>query len=365
MTGYFVGEPITYTSADEAQQAEFSAIYNYNDEAFENSDLAKDASIFGVGYELLYLDDNKDIRFKRISPIGCIPIYENNVEEELLYFIRYYDEENIVSGDVDTFVEVYSRTYYQLYKYSVVSLSLLEENIHSWGLVPISIYRNNTETMGDFENVISLIDAMDKLESDNLNEIEYFSDAYLCITGCLGTDSEDIQQMKENRVILLPENTSASWLVKGINDTYIENQKTRIDADIHKFSYCPAMTDRDFAVNASGVAMKYKLMGLEAATAKKENAFKLGLQRRIELICNILAVFGKEYDYRALLIHFKRNVPQNMNEVADLLNKVGHLLSEETQINLLPLNLNPTEELEKRKQEADAGYIDFGDGNEE
>ena len=269
MTGYFMGIPVKYQSSDEDLMNELSAIFNYNDESANNADIATDASIYGVGYEMMFLDEDGQIRFKRIDPRGCIPIFENTIEGDLLYFIRTYEEIDVLTNVTTVYVDVYSRYDLKHYKYLTGSLSLLSEQEHQWGLVPINIYANNLNGLGDFETVISEIDAYDKLESDSLNEMEYTADCYLALYGLQGTEAEDISRMKEQRVLLLPENTSAQWLTKSINDTYLENEKSRLDENIHKFSFCPALTDKDFAGNASGVAMKYKLMGLENATAKK------------------------------------------------------------------------------------------------
>jgi SPP1 family phage portal protein len=120
------------------------------------------------------------------------------------------------------------------------------------------------------------------------------------------------------------------------------------------------MTDSDFAANASGVAMKYKLMGLENATSKKESYFKKGLQRRLELLTNMLNMLGNAYDYRAINITFTRNIPSNMVEMADVISKVGHLYSEETQMELMPFDIDIEAEQKRKEGEAEAGYsIDF------
>jgi SPP1 family phage portal protein len=154
---------------------------------------------------------------------------------------------------------------------------MLETYPHYFGMVPIAIYKNNEEETGDFENVISLIDAYDKLESDSLNDFEYFVDAYLALYG-FTAEEEDIRDMKERRVLLMDEGTSAEWLTKDTSDSHIENIKNRIDADIHKFAKCPNMADQEFASNASGVAIKYKLLGTENKISIKERKFKRGLQ---------------------------------------------------------------------------------------
>lgn len=359
MTGYFMGEPVAYNSKETEFLNSIKKLYNYNDEAAENSELAKDTSIFGEAYEMLYLDNDGEIRFKRLEPMFCIPIYDNTVEEELLYFIRHYDETDIVSGNTTTYIEVYSRNAIRTYVKALGAVQLLEETLHSFGAVPIVVYKNNDEQIGDFELVISLLDAYDKTTSDNINDLDYFVDAYLCLYGLEGTESDDIARMKQNRVLIMPQDAKAEWLVKSINDTYIENLKSRLCEDIHKFSSCPPMTDKDFSANASGVAIKYKLMALENTTSKKERAFKKGLQRRLELICNIVRVLGNDFDYRSIDIVFNRNIPSNLTEWADILNKIGHLFSEETQVSLLPLEIDYEVEKQRKEKEAEAGYSDY------
>ena len=355
--GYFMGDPVSYNCRDNEELLNrIQEIYLYNDEAATNSELAKDASIFGVAYELMYMDENADIRFKKLPPFGCIPIYDNTLEEDLLYFIRYYDEKDIITGSVKTYVEVYSRdtiTYYV----NELALEFVREAPHSFKAVPINIYENNEDELGDWENVISLIDAYDKITSDDINNLEYFADAYLVLTGCGGTDAEDIAAMKEQRVLLLDNDAAASWLTKTVNDGYIENLKTRIDAAIHKFSRCPAMTDADFAANASGVAMKYKLMGIENATSKKERAFKKALQRRLELICNIFSVMGTDYNYLTIGMVFTRNIPSNLVEMADVVSKIGTLLSDETKIGLLPIDTDAELEANRKEKELSASGL--------
>lgn len=357
--GYFLGIPVSYNSEEQEHLEALTAIFNYNDESAENSELAKDASVCGVAYELLYIDSDGQVRFKKIDNVKAIPIFDDTLESNLLYFIRYYDDEDIVTGNVTTTVEVYSKTTRSLYKLGNGSVEFIGEEPHNFKEVPIVIYQNNEEEMGDFEPVITLIDAYDKLQSDSVNDLEYFSDAYLALYGMSGTEASDIAAMKEQRVLLMETDAKAEWLVKEINDSYVENLKNRIDDNIHKFSKCPSMTDKEFSSNASGVAMRFKLMGMDNAANKKERAFKKALQRRIELIAEIQQMMGSTYDWRSINITFKRNIPQNLVETAEVLTKVGYLLSEETQVGLLPLDIDYEAEKTKKDAEAISGYA-FG-----
>ena len=109
LVGYFIGEPITYNSDNSTLLEELKMIFEYNDEADENAELAKNASIYGVAYELLYVADEV-VRFHSLDPRQCIPIYDGTIENNLIAFIRYYDDYNIVEDKNYTMIEVITDT---------------------------------------------------------------------------------------------------------------------------------------------------------------------------------------------------------------------------------------------------------------
>lgn len=352
LTGYFMGEPITYSAIEDSIVKELNLIFEYNDEADENVELARSCSIFGVGYEMLYVDIDGNIRFKRLDAKECIPIYDDTVENELLYFIRYYLDKDIVTDKDFMWIEVIDKERTLRYKANNTgtNMELVEEIPHYFGMVPIAIYKNNEEEIGDFENVISLIDAYDKLESDSLNDFEYFCDAYLALTG-FTADADDVAEMKENRVLLLDKDTDAKWLIKDEQDSTVENLKTRIDRDIHKFSKCPNLSDENFAANASGVAIKYKMVGTENLIAVKERKFKKGIQRRLELISIVQGKKLSQFDWRAIDIVFTRNLPTNDTEIASMVNTLSNIVSTETLLAQIPFVEDVQAELERLDKE--------------
>ena len=300
-TGYFVGEPITYTvNADEQSQSFYEQLQDinlYNDEPKHNATLAKYASIAGYSFELLYTDKKRKTRYKAIKPDEVIYVVDNTLEEGPLDAIRYYTLSNYANDQENLHVEVYSQTdiSYYVKKAGDEKEHLMVEKppvLHNYNDVPVSIYENNEEGMGDFERVLKLIDAYDKTQSDTANDFEYFTNAYLVFygTGGIVDESGEDADMKNDRMLFFPEQgCSGEWLIKNINDSATENYKNRLDTDIHKFSMVPAMTDEHFASNVSGEAMKYKLLGLETLTGFKEQLFRLGLSRRNELIANTIS----------------------------------------------------------------------------
>lgn len=352
LTGYFMGEPVTYSSLDEKALEELNLIFEYNDEADENVELARSCSIYGVGYEMMYVDEEGSVRFKRLDAKECIPIYDDTIENDLLYVIRYYLDKDIITDKTFMYIEVISRTDVSRYRANDTgaNMELIESRPHYFGIVPIAIYKNNEAETGDFENVISLIDAYDKLESDSLNDFEYFCDAYLALIG-FTADTEDVAEMKQNRVILLDKDTDAKWLIKDEQDSTVENLKIRIDKDIHKFSKCPNLSDENFAANASGVAIKYKLVGTENLISVKERKFKKGLQRRLELISLIQGVKLAGFDWRAIDITFTRNLPSNDTEIAEIVNKLSNIVSKETLLAQIPFVEDVQTELDRLDKE--------------
>lgn len=355
-TGFFVGIPVQYQTTDEKLKAEINALYTLNDEQSENNQLAEDCSIYGRACEVIYLDNQADINFAAVSPIGKIPIYDTTVAHNLMYLIDYHPYYDIETKTTTTYVDVYDKAWIKHYELTTGGLKKLDEERHQWKDIPIIIYENNKECIGDFERVISLVDAYDAAQSDSVNDSDYFSDAYLKLKGMEATNSDDIAVMKEERVLLLPEDGDADWLLKQSQSQSEEALKTRIAEDIHKFSTIPSMTDKDFASNASGVAMKFKLLGLSNTTAKKERSFKKGLQRRLKLICNMLAVMGTNYDYKSVDIVFTNNIPSNLVEMADVATKLRGLYSDETIRTIVPININEDEEVARIEAEEERGY---------
>lgn len=359
LVGYFMGEPVRYTCDDDSLLEDLQMILEYNDEADENSELAKDASIVGIAFEELYVDEaDKMIRFKRLDPKSVIPIYDKTIQENMIACIRYYKDFDYTNDTIYTIIEVLDDTMVRTFRSGDVisNLELLDEHPHYFGMVPIAVYENNEDLTGDFEKVIPLIDAYDKMESDSMNDFEYFVDAYLALYG-FTADSEDIVKMKQNRVLLMDEGTKAEWLIKNENDSLTENMKNRLDKDIHKFAKCPNMSDEEFAGNASGIAIKFKMLGTENLVSIKERKFKKGLQQRLELISMITGVLSAGFDWRSIDITFTRNIPTNDLETAQMLNLYKDLVSDDTLLAQIPFVEDVLAEIDRVKEQKEENKL--------
>lgn len=63
--------------------------------------------------------------------------------------------------------------------------------------MPFVEYINNEERLGDFEGVITLIDAYNRVESNTANFFQYNDEALLKVLKMGAVTSQDIAEMKE------------------------------------------------------------------------------------------------------------------------------------------------------------------------
>ena len=351
--GFFIGQPLSYKSADEENLEMLLDIFKYNDESAHNLELAEESSVTGTAFEILYIDEDAMIRFANVPAEEMILVCDSTLEENIIAAIRHYRVYDLNQVNYTEYVDVYDAEKIRHYSYNGV-LKLVEEVPHYFEDVPVVEYPNNKERRGDFEDVLTLIDAYNMAQSLTLDDMSDFTDAFLILRGMGGTKPEDIKELRREKTLLLDEGGGAEWLTKNINDAYVENLKTRLQTDIHKFSQVPDLSDDNFAGNASGVAIKYKLIGLEQIRGKKERQFKKALQRRIELISNILRLQNKaNIDFRDITMTFTANIPANVVEQVQIVNQLDGLISRDTLLGLLPFVEEPSQEIEKLKKDID------------
>lgn len=353
LTGYFMGVPVVYgvdaDGSDKLLQT-FQDNFDYNDEQSENYSIAKCMSVCGIAYELLYIDEDGQVRFKKCDADEMFCIYDMSIECRMLYAVRTYSYTDY-NGKVTRWSEVYDKYNVNIYIDDEHGFRFLESKAHPFGDVPVIVYMNNEDALGDFEPVIANIDAYDRAQSNTLNDMDNFSDAYLKIRNMSGTDDTDLDKMREEKAIFVDDDGDVDWLVKNINDAWVENMKTRLQNDIHKFSGTPDMSDENFGSNLSGVSLRYKLIAMEQIRATKERYFKKGLQRRIELMCNVPYFNKSGEDYRTITMKFNNTLPQNVLEIAQIISYLAEYLSDETLLSLLPFVEDPAEEIKKKEQE--------------
>lgn len=357
-TAYFLGKPISYTLQDDKLKKDFEKLSEYlstEEEQQENFEHSENCSIFGKSYELWYKNADNTIGNAVVDPRDCFILRDNTVKKEITAAVRWDKTKNKEDKWVYK-LEVYDSTTVTTYEFLSDSDKKEVPNIkgvtklHGFNQVPIIEFLNNKRAFGDFKKVVSLIDGYDEAASTSIDDMTDFTDALLVLTNVGGTDKETLKKIKEDKLMLIDDDGDAKWLIKQVNDSYAQNNKNRLNQDIHKFSMIPDMQDKEFSGNSSGVALGYKLLALEQLAAQKEMHFKKAINQRLQLMIDFHNLKIKATDIQKV---FTRNVPKNLVEAADTAQKLQGIVSHETILSTLPFIEDAKGELEKIKAEED------------
>ena len=341
--GYLTGNPISYTSNEDIE--DILKVLRYNDYKEEDSEFLKSALIFGKSYEIMYLDEDGEIRFNVLDTRQGFPIYSDDLNKDLLYFVRIFPVDNldILKG---YYVEVYSKDTVDRFDMNDAysNLRFISSEQHYFHQVPVTVFSLNREEVGSFEKIMSMQDSYNKLISASEDDFESFCDAYMVIRG-MEVDDDELSKMKQNRILLLDEEGDVSYLTKDIKDTALNNMLDELNGKIHRVSNSPDFGDESFA-NSSGISLKYKLIGFENTASNIETRLVKALQKRIELISEILYIKNSTV-WRDINIIVSRNLPVDIAEIVETVNGLKGTVSNKTLLSQIPFIEDVDAELEK------------------
>lgn len=352
---------ISYKSKEDIE--EVMDILRYNDYQAADADFLLDALVYGVACELMYIDTNSQTRFRRINPTTCFGVYDDSLTNDLLYFVRMYAVNTW--DDSNTYrVDVYSDYEIKHYEMSGKNgqLKLLGEEPHYFSQCPANIFYLPDEK-SIFECILPLQDAVNELVSSEIDDYSAFCDAYLILEG-VDADADDIAAMRANRAASIPEGAKMYYLTKNANDTQVENIIKRIHDSIYRIAQCPDFSSETFVGGvSSGIAIRYRLTGMETRAGKIEAEMKKALQRRIEIICGIATLKLGEEVFRDIEIDFKRNIPEDETAVINMINALKGSVSDATLLAQLPFISDVNAELEALKAQKAENMAIYGLGS--
>lgn len=363
-TAYFIGKPVRYSADDEAYQEALDDVLNKNYINMLNFEVSKEASKKGIGFLLLYVNEEGKLKIKKCSAEEIIPVFSTSLGEYLECAVRLSEEYDIDGKFLKESADVYDKE--RIYHYERTNrasdFEFISDEMHLLSDVPVIVIKNNEEMIGDYEPQYSIIDGYDKGQSNTGNDVDYFADSYLAIVGAggglesIGSGDEDedgkraAKNLKENKLLFLDEGGQAFFIEKNPNDTATENYKNRLFKDLFFLSQVPALTDENFSGNLTGVAIRYKLTGLEELAIMKENNFQAAQHKMLKLITDYInTIQNKDFDSEQVTQKYTRNFIDNESEIISNVTQLENVVSKETQLNMLPQNIvdNAQEELDR------------------
>ena len=358
-TGYFMGNTITYSNSEDTDIDELLIAFDNAEVDESDHDNALDMAIYGVAYEYVYARENENILdIKSLEVENTFIVYDDSIEQQPLFGVYYFKrKEN--KADTETYQAVIMT---KQFVYSIV-LEGKEKGVisdkpvpHNMGDIPIIEYKNNKYSIGDFEQQIGLIDSYNSLTANRINDKEQFIDSILVLYGArLGDDEEEsikaMESLAEHKLLELHPEARAEYLSKTLNENEVETLRNAVKQDIYTFSHIPNLTDENFAGNSSGVAMEFKLLGLEMITKIKQRYYVKGLKKRIKLFANYLGLTQIAIDANSIIPHFSRSLPKNLLEISQIVSNLDGKVSQETLLSQIPFVEDPMSEIEKVNEE--------------
>lgn len=362
--GYFLGSPITYKPRKAAKIDTLQNVVEMTNLHTIDQTNALNLSICGRAFEYWYPQEGEaELGCKATDPAVCFVVYDSTIKHDPLCSVYYYikatyDKKGKKKEEI-TYATVSDADTIKDYKISNSGVELINEQDNLIGVIPIIEAKNNEYCVGDFEQQISLIDAYNRLASDRIQSVDEFIDAILVLKGARFGDSEDesddaVGQAQRKKYVELPEGSDLSYLTRTLDQGDMSTLRKEYKEDIYTFSHVPNLTDENFAGNSSGVAMEYKLLGLEMLTKTKESFYREFLHKRLHLINEYYSKKNMGFDPHEVQIVFSRGLPRNLQELADIVTELKGSVSLKTLLSILPFVDNVEDELKALQAEKEA-----------
>ncbi len=365
---YMFNRPVNYVADDKKYQESLYEVLYLNGHDKKNTAIGQGLIVHGVAYKLFYTDEiSGSVRplWAVVPPAEIIPVYDYSIEPKLIAAVRYYRR----GTTPETNIEIYYPGLKQLCTLKDGIFSAREDVPSGYASIPLVVYAGDYR-VGVFDAVKPIIDAIDKIVSQDVNEIEKFELAYLVLTG-QKMKPETVQKIKEKRLFELEKDATLEYLTKTINGEFNGSVLDFLVNEVHKQTGVPDFASKDFAAE-SGIALQYKLMGFENIASDIEAVFKEGEYQSIDLINEIILrnagksltekmAFWRKQKRASVDIQMSRNLPEDVKQKIDNakgLKEIG--ISQETVIEAVSSILPVDEATEmKRKEEEKAAYVDI------
>lgn len=349
--GYFIGKPPKIALDDDSKNELLQEWLNVNSFQDKLSEIAKQVAIYGRSYMLTYQNEESKTEIGVASPDSSFMIYDTTIKRNPFAFVRYSVFGSQLSGEVYTANEII---------YFGNDGKILDTSNHLFGAVPAVEFIANDERLSIVGKIASLVNEYDKAISQKANQVAYFDKAYLKILGIPLPNDEDGNPILDldNGVLYSPSEDAANGVVDFISkpdgDTMQENMLNRLKDDIFQTAMVANLNDKEFSGNASGVAIRYKLLSMQNQAAFQDRKFAISLRELLGTALSIGSAIGtisRDEVMANLQITPARNIPLDVENEAQTASTLSGIVSKETQLSTLSIVDDPKKEIDRMHEE--------------
>lgn len=346
-TGYFMGKPVDYNfkKEDSNLKTALEQIDSNNFAEQENFSLASDMSCYGVAYEVVMIDGEdqttditKRLRFSKLDAENTFFVVDDSILQHPVCAIYMYAVKNINQAEE---WRGYVYTAEEIIEFNMLGQQAVigDRYPHQFGEIPVIEFRNNCDRIGDYEPVLEQLDALSLTVSNETDDLQSIANAILGIYGATGTDNQTIQKINTTKIAKLPVGSKMEFIIKNVDIDAVKHQIDQNLKLIYQITQTPDLSDDSFGGNKTGVAMRYKLWGIEQCRGTKERYFRRSLYERLRLLFNILSLSKGQTIYdisQEIDFTFYKNLPDNDEEIVEIVNKLNGIVSTRTLLQQIP-----------------------------
>lgn len=299
IVGYTFANGIELVQRDMAKKSEIDKLSDYY--SYENSyyvDICTGiySSICGLAYQItlpnsmITKDNTPDVPFvyQALDPRSTFVVKSSSIGNPQIMSCHIGTTEN-----GKNFYTIYT----DKYKFTIVNMKqeTLQTEINPIKLDPITMIENSLFLTGDWEQAISVMNAINQVTSDSLNDIEATIRALLVIIGAEFEDDNDpaLKRIKKNRLITLTSatngNLDAKFISSQLDSASVENIREYLEDVRNVITGIP-----DRSANSSGgdtgtaVLNRDGWTDIEIVARLKELFFKKGKKKQLAVGIRIL-----------------------------------------------------------------------------
>ena len=196
--GQTYGEPVQFISRKD-DDAINNAVDELNDFMTDANKQEKDIksgewqSATGTSFKAIQSKEGEiPFRITAPSPLNTFVIYNRSTEEPILAVQELKDEDG----------KYYKLAFSETMSFKIVDSNVVKSKLHTYGGIPIVEYPNNHERISDIELVISMLDAINNMQSNRMDGIEQFVQSWIKFVNC-DVDEEQFAKMKMNHALVV------------------------------------------------------------------------------------------------------------------------------------------------------------------
>lgn len=293
--GQTYGEPVQFISRKDDDSIN-NAVDELNDFMTDANKQEKDIksgewqSATGTSFKAVQSKKGEvPFRITSPSPLNTFVIYNRTTEEPILAVQELRDEDG----------RHYKLAFSDTMSFKIVDSNVVETKLHTYGAIPIVEYPNNHERLSDIELVISMLDAINNMQSNRMDGIEQFVQSWIKFVNC-DVDEEQFAKMKMNHALVVKSinkdnKSDVDIMTQELNQTQCQVAKDDLLDNLQAILAIPNRESQNSGGDTQGAVSLRAGWDFSKSRAKLKDPIVKSSEKRLAVaVLNTLRISGND-----------------------------------------------------------------------